>query len=214
MQEGNKTPSAAPVNRDTLTELLRTGARQLLAHALEAERATLLAEYAEQQDAQGRAIVVGNGHHPKRPIQSSLGPVPVQVPKVRSREGSPVTFRSALVPPYVRKTATFEAAIPWLSLKGISTGEMQTALEALVGPEATGLSASTVARLKQTWGAEYQTWHQQQLDDEEWGYIWADGLYSGLRAEQHRLCVLVVVGVTSQGEKRLLAVAPWDSGAR
>jgi len=206
MPEGSKTPSKEPVSRDTLTELLRTGARQLLAHALEAERAELLAQYADQQDEQGRAMVVGSGHHPEREIQTGLGPVSIQVPKVRSRQGPPVTFHSALVPPYVRKSATLEAAIPWLYLKGISTGEMQTALEALVGPEAKGLSASTVARLKQTWRTEYQTWRQQRLDEETWVYVWVDGIYSGLRADDQRLCALVVIGVTSQGEKQLLAI--------
>ena len=206
MPESSKTPSKEPVSRDTLTELLRTGARQLLAHALEAERAELLAQYADQQDEQGRAMVVGSGHHPEREIQTGLGPVSVQVPTVRSRQGSPVTFHSALVPPYVRKSATLEAAIPWLYLKGISTGEMQTALEALVGPEAKGLSASTVARLKQTWRTEYQTWRQQRLDEETWVYVWVDGIYSGLRADEQRLCALVVIGVTSQGEKQLLAI--------
>ena len=206
MPESSKTPSKEPVSRDTLTELIRTGARQLLAHALEAERAELLAQYADQQDEQGRAMVVGSGHHPEREIQTGLGPVSVQVPTVRSRQGSPVTFHSALVPPYVRKSATLEAAIPWLYLKGISTGEMQTALEALVGPEAKGLSASTVARLKQTWRTEYQTWRQQRLDEETWVYVWVDGIYSGLRADEQRLCALVVIGVTSQGEKQLLAI--------
>lgn len=188
MPEDSQPPSEEPVSRDTLTELLRTGARQLLAHALEAERAELLAQYADQQDEQGRAMVVGSGHHPEREIQTGLGPVSVQVPKVRSRQGPPVTFHSALVPPYVRKSATLEAAIPWLYLKGISTGEMQTALEALVGPEAKGLSASTVARLKQTWRTEYQTWRQQCLDEETWVYVWVDGIYSGLRADDQRLC--------------------------
>lgn len=206
MPEGSKTPSKEPVSRDTLTELLRTGARQLLAHALEAERAELLAQYADQQDEQGRAMVVGRGHHPEREIQTGLGPVSVQVPKERSRQGPPVTFHSALVPPYVRKSATLEAAIPWLYLKGISTGEMQTALEALVGPEAKGLSASTVARLKQAWRTEYQTWRQQRLDEETWVYVWVDGIYSGLRADDQRLCALGVIGVTSQGEKQLLAI--------
>ena len=206
MQEDSKTPLEEPVSQDTLTELLRTGARQLLAHALEAERAELLAQYADHQDEQGRALVVGSGHHPEREIQTGLGPVPVQVPKVRSRQGPPVTFHSALVPPYVRKTATLEVAIPWLYLKGISTGEMQPALEALVGPEAKGLSASTVARLKQTWREEYQTWRQQRLDNDEWVYLWVDGIYSGVRADQQRLCALVVIGVNRQGEKQLLAI--------
>ena len=98
-----------------------------------------------------------------------------------------LTFRSALVPPYVRKTRSLEAALPWLYLKGISTGEMQSALEVLVGPEAKGLSASTVARLKQTWREEYATWRQRRVDDEPWVYIWVDGIYSGLRAPSESL---------------------------
>lgn len=138
-------------------------------------------QYADQQDEQGRAIVVGNGYQPERAIQTGFGPVSVQIPKARSRQGTPITFHSALVPPYVRKTATPEAAIPWLYLKGISTGEMQTALEALVGPEAQGLSASTVARLKQAWREEEShTWRQHRLHEEDWVYIWVDGIYRGL----------------------------------
>jgi transposase-like protein len=132
--------------------------------------------------------------------------VTVQVPKVRSRQGDPVTFHSALVPPYVRKTASLEAAIPWLYLKGISTGEMQPALEVLVGPEAKGLSASTVARLKQIWREEYEIWRHRRLDADQWVYIWVDGIYSGLRAETQRLCALVVIGMNAHGEKQLLAI--------
>jgi len=191
---------------DTLTELMRGGARKLIAQALNAEVAELLATYADQQDEQGRAVVVRNGHHPEREIQTGIGPVTVQVPKVRSRQGEPVTFRSALVPPYVRKTASLEAAIPWLYLKGISTGEMQATLETLVGPEAKGLSPSTVARLKQSWREEYEAWRQRRVEDEQWVYIWVDGIYSGLRAEHHRLCALVVIGVNARGKKQFLAI--------
>jgi len=206
MSKRTKTEQEDRGGNDSLTELIRTGARKLIAQALKAEVADLLVTYADQQDEQGHARVVLNGHHPKRDLQTGIGPVTVQVPKVRSRQGKPVTFRSALVPPYVRKTASLEAAIPWLYLKGISTGEMQAALEALVGPEAKGLSASTVARLKQVWQAEYDTWRQRRLDDEQWVYIWVDGIYSGLRAENQRLCALVVIGVNAQGEKQLLAI--------
>lgn len=206
MVKRNKTESGDRAVSDPLTDMLREGARKLLAQALDAEVAELVAMYAKERDEQGRALVVRSGHHPKRAIQTGLGPVTVQVPKVRSRQGEPVTFRSALVPPYVRKTRSLEAALPWLYLKGISTGEMQAALEALVGPEAKGLSASTVARLKQTWRDEYHTWRQRQLDEEDWVYIWIDGIYSGLRAERQRLCALVVIGVTSKGEKQLLAI--------
>jgi transposase-like protein len=206
MQECTKTESEDRGGTDSLTDLIRTGAQQLLAQALKAEVADLLAAYADQRDDQGHARVVRSGHHPTREIQTGLGPVRVQVPKVRSRQGKPVTFHSALVPPYVRKTASLEAAIPWLYLKDISTGEMQPALEALVGPEAKGLSASTVSRLKQIWREEYVIWRQRRLNAEQWVYIWVDGIYSGLRAEQQRLCALVVIGMNIHGEKQLLAM--------
>lgn len=206
MKERTNTEAGDREGRDTLTDLLRAGARKLIAQAVEVEVAELVAAYADHRDEEGRALVVRSGHHPEREIQTGIGPVTVQVPKVRSRQGKPVTFRSALVPPYVRKTRCLEAALPWLYLKGISTGEMQSALEALVGSEAKGLSASTVARLKQMWRKEYDTWRQRRVDEEQWVYIWVDGIYSGLRAEEHRLCALVIIGVNSQGEKQLLAI--------
>ena len=206
MSKRTKTEQEDRGTRDALTEVMRAGARKLIAQALDAEVAELLAAYADQRDVHGRAVVVRNGHHPEREIQPGIGAVTVQVPKVRSRQGDPVAFRSALVPPYVRKTASLEAAIPWLYLKGISTGEMQPALEVLGGPEAKGLSASTVARLKQTWREEYEAWRQRRLDDDHWVYIWVDGIYSGLRAEHHRLCALVVIGVNARGEKHFLAI--------
>ncbi|MBA3612614.1 MAG: IS256 family transposase [Nitrospirales bacterium] len=206
MQERTKTEQEDRGRTDALTDLIRSGAQQLLAHALKVEVAELLATYGDQRDEQGHARVVLSGHHPTREIQTGIGPVTVQVPKVRSRQGEPVTFHSALVPPYVRKTASLEAAIPWLYLKGISTGEMQPALEALVGPEAKGLSASTVARLKQIWREDYDRWRHRRLDADQWVYIWVDGIYSGLRAETQRLCALVVIGMNVHGEKHLLAM--------
>ena len=206
MSERTKTEPQDRDQTDSLTDLIRTGAQQLIAQALKAEVADLLATYTERRDDQGRAGVVLNGSHPARDIQTGIGPVTVRVPKVRSRQGEPVTFQSALVPPYVRKTASLEAAIPWLYLKGISTGEMQPALEALVGPEAKGLSASTVARLKQIWRVEYDNWRQRRLDADQWVYIWVDGIYSGLRAETQRLCALVMIGMNIHGEKHLLAM--------
>lgn len=206
MPERTKTEQEDRDRTDALTDLIRTGAQQLIAQALKAEVADLMATYTEQRDDQGRAGVVRNGSHPARDIQTGIGPVTVRVPKVRSRQGEPVTFHSALVPPYVRKTASLEAAIPWLYLKGISTGEMQPALEALVGPEAKGLSASTVARLKQVWREEYEVWRHRRLDADQWVYLWVDGIYSGLRAETQRLCALVVIGMNVHGEKQLLAM--------
>ena len=191
---------------DPLTELLRTGAEQLIYQAVEAEVQELLATHSPRLLEDGRASVVRNGHLPERAIQTGIGPVTVKIPKVRSKTGEPVTFRSALVPPYVRKTRSLEAALPWLYLKGVSTGEMGAALEALVGPEAKGLSASTVSRLKRVWGDQYRQWCDRRLDKDRWVYVWADGLYSGLRAEHTKLCALVVIGVNERGQKHFLTI--------
>lgn len=191
---------------DALTELLRMGAGQLIYQAVEAELGEFLVEYADRVMPDGRAAVVRNGYHPEREIQTGIGPVTVKLPKVRGKDGEPVTFRSALVPPYVRKTASLEAALPWLYLKGVSTGEMANALEVLVGPEARGLSASTVSRLKQAWADDYKAWRETRLDKDRWVYIWADGVYSGLRAENAKLCALVIIGVNERGEKHFLAI--------
>ena len=191
---------------DPLTELLRKGASQLIYRAVDAELQELLSEYSGQKTEDGRAAVVKNGFHPEREIQTGVGPVKVKIPKIRSKTGEPVTFHSALVPPYVRKTKTLEAALPWLYLKGISTGEMKEALKVLVGPEAAGLSPSVVSRLKQEWAKEYMTWGEEGLEKDHWVYVWADGIYSGLRADQSRLCALVVIGVNERGQKRFLAI--------
>lgn len=191
---------------DSLTELLRNGARALIQQAVEAELSGFLEQFSNRLLKDGKSAVVRNGFQPEREIQTGIGPVKVKVPKVRSRDGQPVTFRSALVPPYVRKTASLEAAIPWLYLKGVSTGEMAGALEVLVGAEAKGLSASTVARLKQKWSEDYKAWCNTKLDKERWVYLWADGIYSGLRAADTKLCALVIIGVNDRGQKRFLAI--------
>ena len=193
--------------QDDLTELLRIGAAKLIRQAVEAEFESLLAGYEGQKTADGRPAVVRNGYLPERSIQTGIGPVTVRIPKARSRTGEAVTFRSALVPPYVRKTRTLEASLPWLYLKGISTGEMSEALKVLVGPAAEGLSASTVARLKRTWAKEYDEWRSKKLDGESWVYAWADGIYSGLRSEDAKLCALVITGVNERGEKHFLTIA-------
>lgn len=193
-------------SEDPLTEMLRRDARKLLMKALEAEVAEYMAIYESITDDQGRAAVVRNGYLPEREILTGIGPVTAKVPKVRSRTDEPAVFHSALVPPYVRKAKSVEAAIPWLYLKGISTGQMRSALEVLVGPEAVGLSPAVVSRLKKVWLDEYLAWGKKRLDDETWVYLWADGIYSGLRAESQKLCLLVVVGVNEAGEKHFLAI--------
>ena len=198
--------SSRDENSDALTDLLRTGAQQLIASAVEAELEGFLRQFSQTRTTAGHAEVVRNGHHPARLIQTGIGPVSVRIPKVRSKEGKPVTFRSALVPPYIRKTRTLEATLPWLYLKGISTGEMGAALKVLLGPDAKGLSANTISRLKQDLAQEYEGWRDTQLDKEQWVYIWADGIYSGLRGEDDKLCALVIVGVNARGQKQFLAI--------
>ena len=180
--------------------------RDLIGQAVELELAELLARYSDCRTGEGKAAVVRNGYHPQRELQTGIGPVTVRIPEVRSKSGEPVTFRSALVPPYVRKTASLEAALPWLYLKGISTGEMGEALKVLLGPQAEGFSAGTISRLKQVWGQEYRDWNEERLDKDRWVYVWADGVYSGLRVERTKLCALVVIGVNERGEKHFLAI--------
>ncbi len=181
----------------------------MISQAVESELQDLLIAHAGRRTEDGKAGVIRNGFLPEREIQTGIGPVSVQSPKVRSRTGEPVTFRAALVPAYVRKTKSLEAALPWLYLKRISTGEMHEALQALqvlVGPEARGLSASTVSRLKQVWAEEYRDWYTEGLDKDRWVYVWADGVYSGLRAEHTKLCALVIIGVNERGKKHFLGI--------
>jgi len=135
---------------DVLNELLRSGAQKLIHNAVEAELREFMSQH-QGVTEDGKVSVIRNGYLPKREILTGIGPVSVRIPKVRSKDGEALTFRSALVPPYVRKTRSLEAALPWLYLKGVSTGEMGEALKVLVGHDAQGLSASTVSRLKSEW---------------------------------------------------------------
>ncbi|MEI7538974.1 MAG: IS256 family transposase [Comamonadaceae bacterium] len=191
---------------DPLVELLRNGAHELISRAVEEELQVFLEQQAGRCAANGRLAVVRNGYQPERALLTGMGPVRVQVPKVRDRSGEGAVFRSSLVPPYVRRARSVEAALPWLYLKGISTGDMSEALQALVGKEAVGLSAAVVSRLKMRWGQEYDLWRRQPLGKDRWVYLWADGIYSNLRADDNRLCLLVVIGVNERGQKRFLAI--------
>lgn len=191
---------------DPLVELLRSGARELISRAVEEELGVFLEQQAGRRETDGRLAVVRNGYQPERALLTGMGPVRVQVPKVRDRSGDGAVFRSTLVPPYVRRARSVEAALPWLYLKGISTGNMGEALQALVGKEAVGLSAAVVSRLKARWGQEYDLWRRQPLGKDRWVYLWADGIYSNLRADDNRLCLLVVIGVNERGQKRFLAI--------
>ena len=193
------------ISPDVVTELVRTGARRILAQALQLEVEEFLAQYDGQYAGNGLRAVVRSGSQPVRDIQTGIGPVSVRIPKVRSNTGEPVSFRSALIPPYVRKTATVEAFVPWLYLKGVSSGEMADTLKVLLGSKAQGFSASSVSRLAQQWNEEMRRWQTRDITGKI-VYVWADGVYCGLRAEDAKLCALVLIGVDECGRKHLLAI--------
>ena len=196
--------------KDALTEVLREGAQKMLAAFLEAEVESYIAELTEARDEAGRRLVVRNGHCPEREIQTGLGSVKVRRPRVDDRrvdaEGNRHRFTSKILPPYLRRTKSVEELIPWLYLKGISTGDFSEALASLLGKEAPGLSASTVVRLKQSWEADFKDWNQRSLEGKRYAYIWVDGIHFNVRLEEHRQCILVVMGATEDGKKELLAV--------
>ena len=201
----------SPSSRDVLTDVLREGARRLLATVIEAEVADYVAAREAVVDAPGHRRVVRNGYLPERPIQTPLGDIRVQQPRVRDRR--PVeereTFRSAILPPYLRRTASLEALYPWLYLKGVSTGDFGEALQALLGPEARGLSPTTITRLKTVWEQEYATWAKRSLADRRYIYVWADGVYFNVRLEDtdnKRQGILVLMGATRDGKKELIAI--------
>ncbi len=191
-----------------LEELVRRGARDILQRAIEAEVEQLLEEFGSVSLIDGRLAVVRNGYLPARAILTTVGPVEVQVPKVRDRSGSGVKFNSALAPPYVRRSARVAAALPWLYLKGISSGDLGEALEVLVGDGAKGLSPAALGRLKAQWSDEYQGWTRRRLVGKEYAYWWADGIYTTLRqSDDPKLCLLVIIGVTADGTKEWIAIS-------
>lgn len=191
-------------SEDALGELLKQGARDLLARAIGVEIASMLDEY-KNLAVDGKQAVVRNGYLPERSIQTGLGDIPVKVPKVRDRSGQGIKFNSKLVPPYLKRTRNMEEFIPWLYLKGISTGDMQPALEALLGEGAAGLSANSVSRLKSGWEQDYDQWRKRDLSNRRFVYVWADGVYCNVRMDD-RLCLLVIVGSDDTGRKEVLAV--------
>jgi putative transposase len=203
-----------PFIDDPITDILRSGARKLLAEALEAEIETFISQYRDLKDDQDHRRIVRNGHLPERDIQTGIGPVPVKVPRARDRqpeEGSePIRYHSSLLPRYLRKTKSMEELIPWLYLKGISTNDFSEALSALVGKDAPGLSAPTISRLKAIWKEDLEKWQKRDLTHKRYVYIWADGVYCNVRLEEKQ-CLLVIIGSTEDGKKELLAL---DSGFR
>lgn len=191
-----------------LDELVRRGARQVIQQAIEAELAQLLEQYANVKTLSGRQAVVRNGYLPEREVLTGVGPVAVKVPKVRDRSGMGVKFNSSIVPPYVRKSPRVSAALPWLYLKGISTGDMGDALSVLLGDEAKGLSANVVSRLKAQWSDEWRQWDRRDLSTARYVYWWADGIHTGVKSEgADGQCLLVIIGVTPEGRKERVAIA-------
>ena len=193
-------------NADLLTGLLRAGARELITQAVHAELTEFLTRYEDVMDSLGRRQVVRNGYLPQREIMTGIGPVDIQVPKTRDKGGHGLHFRSELLPPYIKRTKSVETVLPWLYLKGISTGDFSEALAALLGKNAQGLSAGTISRLKQCWVNEYDDWRLRDLSKESYVYIWADGIYFNIRSDDARQCILVIIGVTSRGKKEFLAI--------
>lgn len=209
MEEDNvvdyRNPGVPLAVADALTEVLRRGAKELLQQAVEVEVAEAIAQYAALKDEQGRQRVVRNGYLPERSIQTGIGAVTVRAPRVRDRVGE-LKFSSSLLPPYLRRTRSLDELLPWLYLKGLSSSDFSGALTALLGPAAPGLSAATICRLKEIWRLEYEQWRQRSLRDKEYVYVWADGIYFGVRLEDARQCMLVVIGATKEGRKELLGL--------
>ena len=197
-------------SRDALTAILQRGARQLLQVALEKEVADHIAQHSDLVDEMNRRLVVRNGYKPARTIQTGIGEVEVRQPRVNDRrldeDGNRVQFKSSILPPYLRRTKSIEELIPWLYLKGVSTGDFSEALAALLGPDAPGLSASTIVRLKDVWQREHQEWIKRDLREKRYVYVWVDGIHFNIRLKEGRQCILVVMGATAGGKKELIAV--------
>ena len=196
------------VPHDALTEILRAGAQKMLAAAIEREVASYVETREELTDDAGRRLVVRNGFLPEREILTGIGKVAVQQPRVRDRRPPDQReyFTPAVLPKYLRKTKSMEELIPWLYLKGISTNDFPEALQALLGADAKGLSASTITRLKSVWEEEYADWSKRSLAGKRYVYLWADGIYCNVRLEDDRQYLPVLMGATADGTKELIAV--------
>jgi len=211
MQEANTTTLDFPSteSKDVLTEILREGAQTLLVQAIEGEVADWIERHASIKDEDGHRLVVRNGRLPKRKITTGVGQVDIEQPRVHDRRppAEAEKFTSKILPPYLRKTKSMEELIPWLYLKGISTGDFGEALQSLLGRDVPGLSASTITRLKSTWETDYRDWSKRSLKDKQYVYVWADGVHFNIRLEEDRQCILVLMGATADGKKELIALS-------
>ena len=203
-------PAGHPVDvvDDPLTEVLRSGAQRLLIQAIEAEAEAFLALMSDWKLEDGRARFVRHGHGPERSIQTGIGAVPVQRAKIRDRGAGEaderIRFTSAILPRWARRSPSLEALLPVLYLRGVSTGDFQEALSALLGPEAPNLSPSVLGRLRDKWEVEYTAWQKRDLSGRRFVYVWADGVYLQARMESQAECMLVIIGATPDGKKELL----------
>ncbi|HEX5594704.1 MAG TPA: IS256 family transposase [Micromonosporaceae bacterium] len=194
-----------------LDEIVREGARRMLAAALEAEVDAYLAELADQRDERGRRLVVRNGHAEPRQVMTAAGAVQVRAPRVNdkrvdSETGQRRRFRSQILPPWCRKSPKVADVLPLLYLHGLSTGDFVPALEQFLG-SAAGLSAATITRLCKQWTDDYRAWCKRDLSAVDYVYVWADGIHVNVRLDEDKLCLLVVVGVRADGSKELVALA-------
>jgi len=209
MENDNVVALQAPEDflKDPLTAILREGARKLLSEALEAEIEAYIGQVRELRDSTGRQRIVRNGYLPAREVQTGIGQVQVKVPRSRDREPDGIVprFSSELLPPYLRRSRSIEELLPWLYLKGVSTGDFSDALKGLLGEEAPGLAAATISRLKAKWADELAAWRKRDLSDRRYVYIWVDGIYCNVRMAD-RQCLLVIIGVNEQGCKELVAL--------
>lgn len=201
---------------DPLTEILRNGARTLLAQAVEAEVAEFLGKHAGLKTEDGLQRIVRHGHLPEREVMTGIGPVAVRQPRVRDRGAAAdaperIRFTPTILPPYARRSKSLEVLLPILYLKGISTGDFEHALSALLGKDAPGLSPSTISRLKEFWTDEHTRWKRRDLSTRRYVYVWADGIYLQARLEDEKQCILVLIGVTPEGKKELIG---FTDGAR
>lgn len=207
----NVVPFPVPIPENLLDALLREGALKLLTQAVEAEVEARLQARKHLVDEHGHQAVVRNGYLPARSIQTPLGDLPIRQPRIRDRRAKEEReqFSSAILPPYLRRTKSIDDLIPWLYLKGISTGDFSEALQSLLGPGAKGLSASTIVRLKETWQLEHEAWSKRSLKGRRYVYVWADGIHFNVRLESpesKKQCILVLIGATKEGTKELLAI--------
>jgi len=196
---------------DPLTDVLRAGARALLTQAVEAEVAEFLGKHADLRTEDGVLRVVRHGHLPERQIMTGIGPVAVRQPRVRDRAAGAadlgrIRFTPALLPPYARRSKSLEMLIPLLYLRGVSTGDFEEVLAALLGKDAPGLSASTIGRLKELWIDEHRRWNERDMSARRYVYVWADGIHLQARLEDAAQCILVIIGATLEGRKELLGL--------